>query len=175
MKKLTVTDYRKQITALKRERCMLRADLKLALDRERSKDAQASHDFSEALAALSQLLTALYPGPWSPGVVLSYLESDQHARYKGCGCRSELYELPRGISPFSMGYRGVCSCVRESPRWYISLTKFVDNGTAAPPRVVVFKGKYDTPRAAVKAAAEFLLPKDHSALVEQLRKAAEKL
>ena len=171
MKKLTVTDYRKQNTALRREVKILRSDLKLALDRERSKDAQASHDFSEALVSLNQLLTALHPGPWSPGVVLSYLESDQPARYRSCSCHDE---LPRGISPLPMGYRGVCSCMRESPRWYISLTKFTGS-QSNPTRTIIFKGRFETPRAAVKAAAEFLLPKNHSALVEQLRKAAEKL
>jgi len=139
VKKLTVTDYRKQITALKREVEILRSDLKLALDRERSKDAQASHDFSQALMALNQLLTALHPGPWSPGVVLSFLEGQGYV-----------------------------------DRWYISLTKFTGS-QPNPTRTIIFKGRFETPRAAVKAAAEFLLPKNHSALVEQLRKAAEKL
>lgn len=140
MKKLTVADYRRQVAQLKNDVAALRVDLKLALDRERSKDAQASHDFSQALMALNQLLTALHPGPWSPDVVLSFLEGQ--------------------------GYVG---------RWCISLTKFVANGTATPTRTIIFKGRFETPRAAVKAAAEFLLPKNHSALVEQLRKAVEKL
>jgi len=171
VKKLTVADYRRQVAQLKNDVAALRSDLKLALDRERSKDAQASHDFSQALMALNQLLTALHPGPWSPGVVLSYLEPEQRD-YRAC---SVCVETPRGISPLPMGYLSVCSCMRESPRWYISLTKFVANNTAIPTRVILFKGRFETPRAAVKAAAEFLLPKNHSALVEQLRKAAEKL
>lgn len=74
-----------------------------------------------------------------------------------------------------MGYRGVCGFMQESPRWYISLTKFVANGSCTPTRTVIFKGKYETPRDAVKAAAQFLLPKNYSAQVEKLRKAVEKL
>ena len=164
MKKLTGTDYQKQITALKRETCTLRG----ALAEERSK---VQGDFSQALVALNQLLTALHPGPRSPSVVLSYLETEARG-YQAC---VECTMPPRGISPLPMGYRGFCGCMRESPRWYISLTKFVSNGTDTPTRTIIFKGKYETPRDAVKAAAEFLLPRNYSAQVEQLRKAVEKL
>lgn len=62
--------------------------------------------------------------------------------------------------------------------WYVSLTEFRldrNNVTGSPTKSVIFKGKYETLREGLKAAAEFLAPTKLDELKTRVQALAEKL
>lgn len=105
----------------------------------------------QAIEAIAELLTATHDhGSWKPGIVISYLGPN--------------FDNGEG--------------------WYVSLTEYewqprdgVDRH--APPgypvKSVIFKGKYQTLREGLKAAAEFLAPTKLNELKTRVQALAEKL
>ena len=59
--------------------------------------------------------------------------------------------------------------------WYVSLTDFKRVRDADGVRTVIFKGKFETLREGLKAAAEFLAPTKLDAMKSRVQALAEKL
>ena len=110
----------------------------------------------QAIESIAQLLTATHDhGSWKPGIVLSYLGPN----------------------------------FADGEGWYIALNEFrrqwrdarivgtymTQPGDLTPTRDTIFKGKYETLREALKAAAEFLAPTKLDEMKARVQALAEKL
>lgn len=109
----------------------------------------------QAIESIAQLLTATHDhGSWKPSIVISYLGPN----------------------------------FANSEGWYIALNEYrrqwrngshaaysLDAGDLTPTRITIFKGKYETLREALKAAAEFLAPTKLDEMKARVQALAEKL
>jgi hypothetical protein len=109
----------------------------------------------QAIESIAQLLTATHDhGSWKPGIVISYLGPNF---VNGEGWYIALNEYRR---PWLNGSRAAYS---------------IDAGDPTPTRTTIFKGKYETLREALKAAAEFLAPTKLDEMKARVQALAEKL
>lgn len=68
--------------------------------------------------------------------------------------------------------------IAHSEGWYISLTEFRmdrNNASGPPAKSIIFKGKFETLREALKAVAEFLAPTKLDEMKSRVQALAEKL
>jgi hypothetical protein len=116
----------------------------------------------QAIESLAQLLTAAHDhGSWKPGIVISYLGPNFA---NGEGWYIALNE-----------YRRQCRRVERntfSAEYVDGVGYSVD---LTPARTTIFKGKYETLREALKAAAEFLAPTKLDEMKARVQALAEKL
>ena len=107
----------------------------------------------QAIESITQLLTATHDhGSWKPGIVISYLGPNFA---NGEGWYIALNEFRR--------------------QWRAAFGYNIDAGDLAPTRTTIFKGKYETLREALKAAAEFLAPTKLDEMKARVQALAEKL
>ena len=105
----------------------------------------------QAIESIAQLLTATHDhGSWKPGIVISYLGPN-----------------------FANG-EGWYIALNEYRRQWRSTSYNIDL-EVTPTRTTIFKGKYETLREALKAAAEFLAPTKLDEMKARVQALAEKL
>ena len=107
----------------------------------------------QAIEAIAELLTATHDhGSWKPGITISYLGPNF---VNGEGWYVALAEYKEGRS-FVNPHRA-------------------SEAQSYPTKSVIFKGKYQTLREGLKAAAEFLAPTKLDELKARVQALAEKL
>ena len=108
----------------------------------------------QAIESIAQLLTATHDhGSWKPGIVISYL------------------------GPNFVNGEGWYIALNEYRHWHNKSSGMysVDPRDLTPTRTTIFKGKYETLREALKAAAEFLAPTNLDEMKARVQALAEKL